>query len=59
MEPFQVDFIIAALFTIAGSIFYTSERDEIGLAWLLIGAGFIGHAFYLAMMGLSGVCYAG
>ncbi len=59
MELYQVDFIIAALFTIAGSIFYTGDKEEIGLAWMLIAACFIGHASYLAISGSVGICYAG
>lgn len=57
MEPYQVNFIIAALFIIAAAIFYTGEKEEIGLTWMLIGACFIGYAIYLGMSDLTGACY--
>lgn len=56
MEPFYLNFIIAALFMIVSALFYVCKNDKVGMAWAVIAAFFILNAGYYSLIDSLNIC---
>ena len=59
MEPYQVDFIIGALFMIVSAIFCVNDRETVSYIWSFVALCFMINGIYDLINNITSVCYGG